>query len=96
MNKAELVERVSEQVGSDKGKVGQIIDIALGVIIAAIARHESVSILNFGVFEARRHGGGNTRNPKSGEIVKTDPFARPHFRPSRKFKATVKNGKEVV
>ncbi len=93
MTNKELEEKVSLRTGFEEEIVSKVIGNTFWEIGDAVARHETVKIINFGVFEPRLHTGRNTRNPRTGEEVFTEPFARIWFRSSRELKNKIRAGK---
>lgn len=93
MTKRELGRKVNLSIGIAEDVINKVIDVMFDEIGDAVARHETVLIVNFGVFEPRLHTGRNTRNPRTGEEVMTEPFARIWFRSARELKNKVKAGK---
>lgn len=70
MNKGELIEAVSEEVGLPKVKVNEIIDSITGSISATLASGGKVMLLNFGTFSVGKRSARMARNPKTNVKVK--------------------------
>ena len=64
MNKAQLIDKLSTQLGSKKAATDAV-DAVTDTITRAVASGERVAITGFGVFEkvAARHASGATRAP---------------------------------
>ena len=66
MNKAELIEVISEKVGVSKKETEDVIDTMLDTITGKLKEGQEVTLTGFGAFSARtRKGrvGVNPRNP---------------------------------
>jgi len=93
MTNKELERKVSLLTGFEEEVVSKVIDNTFWEIGDAVTRHETVKVTNFGVFEPRLHTGKGSRNPRTGEEVFIEPFARIWFHSSRALKTKVKAGK---
>ena len=54
MNKAELIDALTEKLGSDRRSATEAVENIVDTIVRAVHRGESVTITGFGVFEQRR------------------------------------------
>lgn len=88
MNKRELVDAVSEELGSKK-TAAEAVNAVLDAIQSSVARGERVSITGFGVFEKSERPARTARNPATGEQVQVAATSVPRFRPGSDFKAAV-------
>ncbi len=90
MNKAELIDVLTEKLGSDRRQATAAVENVVDTIVRAVHKGESVTITGFGVFfEQRRRAARVARNPRTGETVKVKPTSVPAFRPGAQFKAVV-------
>jgi DNA-binding protein HU-beta len=89
MNKAELIDVLTEKLGSDRRQATDAVENVVDTIVRAVHKGDSVTITGFGVFEQRRRAARVARNPRTGETVKVKPTSVPAFRPGAKFKAVV-------
>ena len=89
MNKAELIDVLTQKMGSDRRQATAAVENVVDTIVRAVHRGESVTITGFGVFEQRRRAARVARNPRTGETVKVKPTSVPAFRPGAQFKAVV-------
>jgi DNA-binding protein HU-beta len=69
MNKADLVNSMSEQTGLTKTKSNQIIDIITTTIANALADGDKVTLVGFGTFTTSSREARKGRNPKTGETI---------------------------
>jgi DNA-binding protein HU-beta len=89
MNKAELIDVLTEKLGSDRRHATAAVENVVDTIVRAVHKGDSVTITGFGVFEQRRRAARVARNPRTGETVKVKPTSVPAFRPGAQFKAVV-------
>ena len=95
MNKAELIDVLTEKLGSDRRTATDAVEHVVDTIVRAVHRGESVTITGFGVFEQRRRAARGARNPRTGETVKVKPTSVPAFRPGAQFKAVIAGGQKL-
>ena len=89
MNKAELIDVLTEKLGTDRRHATAAVENVVDTIVRAVHKGDSVTITGFGVFEQRRRAARVARNPRTGETVKVKPTSVPAFRPGAQFKAVV-------
>ncbi|MUM33334.1 HU family DNA-binding protein, partial [Mycolicibacterium sp. CBMA 361] len=89
MNKAELIDALTDKLGTDRRQATAAVEHIVDTIVRAVHKGESVTITGFGVFEQRRRAARVARNPRTGETVKVKPTSVPAFRPGAQFKAVV-------
>lgn len=95
MNKAELIDVLTERLGSDRRQATAAVEHFVDTIVRAVHKGESVTITGFGVFEQRRRAARVARNPRTGETVKVKPTSVPAFRPGAQFKAVVSGAQRL-
>lgn len=95
MNKAELIDVLTEKLGSDRRSATAAVENVVDTIVRAVHKGESVTITGFGVFEQRRRAARVARNPRTGETVKVKPTSVPAFRPGAQFKAVVSGAQRL-
>src|SRR5215467_9188569 len=95
MNKAELIEVLTEKMGSDRRQATAAVENVVDTIVRAVHKGDSVTITGFGVFEQRRRAARVARNPRTGETVKVKPTSVPAFRPGAQFKAVVSGAQRL-
>lgn len=89
MNKAELIERLTERLETDRRTATNAVEEFIDLVVRAVNKGESVTITGFGVFEKRKRAPRVARNPRTGETVKVKATKVPAFRPGARFKAIV-------
>jgi DNA-binding protein HU-beta len=95
MNKAELIDVLTDKLGSDRRSATAAVENVVDTIVRAVHKGDSVTITGFGVFEQRRRAARVARNPRTGETVKVKPTSVPAFRPGAQFKAVVSGAQRL-
>jgi DNA-binding protein HU-beta len=89
MNKEELIHEVAKATGQSQKQVADIVTTALATIETNVAKGEKVSLVGFGIFEARQRNERIGRNPQTGAALKIEAKKVPAFTAGKKFKETV-------
>ncbi|MGZ4577024.1 MAG: HU family DNA-binding protein [Mycobacterium sp.] len=95
MNKAELIDVLTDKLGTDRRQATAAVENVVDTIVRAVHKGDSVTITGFGVFEQRRRAARVARNPRTGETVKVRPTSVPAFRPGAQFKAVVSGAQRL-
>ena len=95
MNKAELIDVLTDKMGTDRRQATAAVENVVDTIVRAVHKGDSVTITGFGVFEQRRRAARVARNPRTGETVKVKPTSVPAFRPGAQFKAVVSGAQRL-
>ena len=90
MNKAALVEKVHEVLGSTKVEAEKVVDTVFDSIAKSLKSGEEVSVAGFGIFEAKMRAARTARNPRTGESIKVPAMRTPKFRAAMALKDSVK------
>lgn len=94
MNKAELIEAVSEQTGLAKTQVDEALKTILATITQQLTKGDKVTLVGFGTFERRKRKarvGVNPQNPE--QKIKIPAKNAPAFSAGSELKAAVQSGK---
>jgi len=94
MNKAKLIEKVSERVKIPSTAARVIVDTIFDSMRETLEKGEGIEIRGFGSFAIRHYEAYKGRNPKSGEIVNVPPKRLPHFKVGRELREMVNRIKE--
>ena len=94
MNKAQLIDRLSVQLGSKKAATDAV-EAVVDTITRAVASGEKVAITGFGAFERVARPARTGRNPRTGEAVKIKKTTVPKFKPGQGFKDVVSGAKKL-
>ncbi|HLC89867.1 MAG TPA: HU family DNA-binding protein [Patescibacteria group bacterium] len=92
MNKAELIEAISQKINLPKKEVEDVIDSLTETITTKIKEGQEVTLTGFGAFSARsRKGriGVNPRNP--AEKIEIPSVVVPKFKAGKNLKEALKN-----
>lgn len=92
MNKSELIEAVATKTEASKAAAGKAIDAVLDAVMEAVTKGDSVSLIGFGTFEARKRAARNGKNPATGAAIKIAATTVPAFRAGKSFKDKVAAG----
>ena len=79
MNKGELVEEVSGEVGLSKRETQKTIDAIIGTIQDTLAAGEEVTLVGFGTFGVRQRKARTGRNPQTGVALQIPAKRVPKF-----------------
>ncbi|TET10550.1 HU family DNA-binding protein [Candidatus Aerophobetes bacterium] len=69
MNKAQLVEKVADEVGLTKKDTRKVVDAVTQTITEALSGGEKITLVNFGTFRVRNRKSRKGRNPQTGEKI---------------------------
>ena len=95
MNKAELVEKLTETTGFTKKDARTAVDGLVQVITKSLVANEPVIITGFGKFETRKRKATTRINPQTRQKMKTPAKTVPAFKAGKNLKeAVAKKGKE--
>ncbi len=95
MNKAQLVETLSQRLGEDKKRTAATVDALLDTVYRTVQKGEKVALTGFGVFEKRERAARTARNPATGEKVRVKKTSVPAFRAGQEFKSVVNGSKKL-
>ena len=90
MNKADIISKVHEVLGTTKADAERAVDAVFGNIEGAMKDGAQVSIAGFGIFEAKMRAAREARNPRTGEAVHVPAMRVPKFRAAKALKDAVK------
>jgi DNA-binding protein HU-beta len=94
VNKAQLIDRLSTQLGSKKA-ASDAVEAVIDTVTRAVASGERVAITGFGVFEKVARPARTGRNPRTGAAVKIKKTSVPKFKPGQSFKDVVSGAKKL-
>jgi DNA-binding protein HU-beta len=89
MNKAELVEAMSRNLGSTKAEAERALDAFTTSVATGIKKDQEVSILGFGTFRISRRSARAGVNPKTGEKIQIGPSIGVAFRAGKALKESL-------
>jgi DNA-binding protein HU-beta len=89
MNKAELINSISEKTGHTQVDTLKTLDALLETIEATVAGGDKVQLVGFGTFEPQHRAARTGRNPQTGEPIEIAEATLPKFSPGKLFKDRV-------
>lgn len=91
LTKAELAERLFEELGLNKREAKDVVEQFFEEIRASLESNEQVKLSGFGNFDLRDKKERPGRNPKTGEEIPINARRVVTFRPGQKLKARVES-----
>jgi len=89
LTKAEIADRLFEEVGLNKREAKEFVDAYFEAIREALERGENVKLSGFGNFQLREKNQRPGRNPKTGKEIPISARRVVTFRPGQKLRARV-------
>ena len=89
LTKAEMAERLYEELGLNKREAKELVELFFEEIRQALEHNEQVKLSGFGNFDLRDKRQRPGRNPKTGEEIPITARRVETFRPGQKLKARV-------
>src|SRR3546814_11575040 len=89
LTKAEMAERLYEDVGLNKREAKEFVDAFFDVLREALQQGRQVKLSGFGTFDLRRQNQRPGRNPKTGAEIPITARTVVTFRPRQKLKERV-------
>lgn len=90
MNKAQLIEAVSNAAKLTKTDCESVLNHALDAIKKSVKKGDDVTLIGFGTFTRSKRKARLGRNPQTGKEIRIPAMTVPKFRPGREFKDYVK------
>ena len=95
MTKAELVERVANQIHLTKKQTEVVVNTVFSSITESLAEGKKVELRGFGSFRIRQRNARTGRNPKSGQKVEVPSKKVPFFKAGKELRQLVDNHAKV-
>ena len=89
LTKAEMAERLYEDVGLNKREAKDFVDAFFDVLRESLQQGRQVKLSGFGNFDLRRKNQRPGRNPKTGEEIPITARTVVTFRPGQKLQERV-------
>ncbi len=89
MNKAELINAVSEKTGLSKKDSEKAINATFDTIGESLEAGEKVQLVGFGVFDVKERAARMGRNPKTKEEIEIPASRVPTFKAGKALKDVV-------
>ena len=89
MNKAELVNAISEKAAPSKKDAETVLAAFTETVTESLTAGEKVQIVGFGSFEVVNRAARTARNPRTGEAVEIAASKAPAFKAGKALKDSV-------
>ncbi len=70
MNKAELIEHLSNGAGITKTQANSALDSFVEAVTKTLKKGDKVTLVGFGTFSVSKRAARNGRNPQTGQVIK--------------------------
>lgn len=89
LTKADIAERLNEDVGLSKRESKEMVELFFEEIRRSLEKNQPVKLSGFGNFDLRDKNQRPGRNPKTGEEIPITPRRVVTFKPGQKLKVRV-------
>jgi DNA-binding protein HU-beta len=89
MNKADIIDALTQEAQLTKVKAGEVIDIVLDTIVKSLKKGEAVTLVGFGTFDVSKRDARKGRNPRTGDAIKIKAKTVPKFRAGKALRESV-------
>lgn len=86
MNKAQLIEKLSQRINLPKNQTEMVLDATIEIIQKTVSKGDEVKLVGFGTFSRLSKKPRTGRNPKTGAVVQIPGSKVPRFKPGKEFK----------
>ena len=86
MNKGEFVSAVADSAELSKADAGRAVEAVIEVITKALKKGDTVALVGFGTFLARKRAARTGRNPRTGQTIKIKASKNPSFKAGKALK----------
>ncbi len=83
MNRADLIEAISERVGITKAQSAAALETLISSLSASLKAGEKVTLVGFGTFHAAERKPRMGRDPRTSEVIEIPARIVPRFKPGR-------------
>ena len=90
MNKADIINKVHEDLGVTKADAERAVETVISCVVGALKDGNEVSIAGLGIFSAKMRNARSARNPRTGETIEVPAMRVPKFRAAKALKDAVK------
>ena len=79
MNKTELIEKITKEVGISKSNANKSLTAIIDSITATLKKGKTVTLVGFGTFRVSKRKARKGRNPRTGAEIKIAAAKVPKF-----------------
>ena len=90
MNKADIINKVHEELDVTKADAERAVEAIINCIVDQLKDGNEVSIAGLGIFSAKMRNARTARNPRTGEPIEVPAMRVPKFRAAKARKDAVK------
>jgi DNA-binding protein HU-beta len=91
MNRAELIDLISDKAELTKATASRALDAFLEGVTGSLQKGDPVVLVNFGTFVVKHRAAREGRNPSTGEKIKIGAAKVVGFKPGKALKDAVKD-----
>jgi DNA-binding protein HU-beta len=89
MNKAQLINSISEKTGLSKSKSKEVLEAVTSTITETLADGDKVTLVGFGTFTTTERPARKAMNPKTSEVIDVPAKRVAKFKPGAALSNTV-------
>lgn len=89
MNKAELIEKISEDTDVTKTQINAVLDSFVNAVTATLRENGKVTLVGFGTFSVSKRIERNGRNPQTGQSIKIKAKKVAKFKAGKELSARI-------
>ena len=89
MNKAELIEAISNETNCQKKDIDTVLNAYVNVVTNTLKKGEKIQLVGFGTYEVLNRSARIGRNPSTGEEMKIPAARIPKFKAGKRLKDAV-------
>jgi DNA-binding protein HU-beta len=89
MNKTDLIDIVATEAELTKAEAARAADAFIAAVTKALKKGDTVTLVGFGTFQARKRAARTGRNPKTGETITIKASVNPTFKAGKALKDAV-------
>lgn len=94
MTKADIFEKVSENLGLTKKESAELVEAVFSLIKSTLESGEKLKIAGFGNFEVKQKADRRGRNPQTGETITIEARRILTFKPSAVLKSAINGARQ--
>jgi DNA-binding protein HU-beta len=87
MNKAELINKISDDAGVTKTQANAALDSFIEAVTKTLKGGGKVTLVGFGTFSVSKRNARNGRNPQTGEVIKIKARKVARFKAGKELSA---------
>ena len=89
MNKFELIEALSGEIGVSKAVAGAALDAFINIVTKTLKKKGEIRLVGFGTFTTTKRKATTGRNPQTGAPIKIPASTQPKFKAGKALKDAV-------